>query len=82
MEINIMSAAEARATVEARRVAKVQKDINEMIDEIKDAVANGLNWVHLYICKYSNEAFEALIPVLREKGYCVGEYEGYVEVCW
>lgn len=82
IEINIMSAAEARATAEARRATKVQQDINKMIDEIKDAVVNCRSWVWFYGCDYCGEAFEALIPVLKEKGYYVENLEVYVKVSW
>lgn len=82
VEINIMTAAEARATAEARRVTKVQQEVNEMIDAIKNAVAEGRNFVWLYSHNYSGKAFEVLVPVLREKGYCVEDCVEYVEVCW
>lgn len=82
MEINIMSATEARKRSDEVRNETIQGDIQKMVNAINRAVESGHSYIYFGNDDYCRDAFEALIPVLEEKGYCVEKSGTYVEVIW
>lgn len=82
MEINIMSAEEAKKRSREVNRRKIEDDIMVMLCTINRAAENGYDDVWLGYDDYCKAAFDAVLPVLKKKGYCVKELDKYVEVSW
>lgn len=82
MEINIISAEEAKKRSREVNKRRIADHVTSMICTIERLADRGYDDVRFGYEDYCKAAFDAVLPVLKEKGYCVNELDKYVEVSW